>query len=154
MNHREMKVLELAKRRGAVRERRKHLRTVARRGVARGHHGDRPRAEGCLTQMLDYKKVRLGTKPICCAPTEWCGTPRIWAKERDAQQSPMKRYYKMSKANNIMQENVCSSNPQCFHCPRPCQTIGMSTRRDTRHNTICGQQCTIRVQTDFVLSSS
>ena len=26
----------------------------------------------------------FGTEAECCAPTEWCDTPRIWAKEGDA----------------------------------------------------------------------
>ena len=40
----------------------------------------------------------------------------------------------MGRADNNIQEKVICSIPPNFQCPRPCQTVGRSTRRDTKHN--------------------
>ena len=41
---------------------------------------------------------------------------------------------KLDRANDNTQEKVSCSIPHRFHRPKPCQTVGRSTRRDTKYN--------------------
>ena len=74
---------------------------------------------------------RLGTS--CCALAKRCGTPKIGPKW-ETPKAPKWKDYKMDRANNNIQESNLF-NPYRSQHPRPCQTIGRSTWRDTKHNT-------------------
>ena len=54
-----------------------------------------------------------------CAPTEWCGTPKIWAKERDAN-NPQWKDYKIGRIDNRIYRKMLIHHSTMFS---PSQTI-------------------------------
>ena len=72
---------------------------------------------------------------ICCAPTERCGTPRI-GPQTETPKHPNEKDYKTGRANNNIQENVIHHSHIVPSVLDHAQTIGRSTRRDTKHNNV------------------
>ena len=69
----------------------------------------------------------------CCAPTERCGLSQDRTKWETPKVLNEKMITKLDRAD-ISYKKMNRFNPTAFHHPRPCQTVGRSTRRDTKHN--------------------
>ena len=72
------------------------------------------------------------SQPVGFVPTELQSA--LYHKVGDAQNTPNEKSTKQGRANNNVQENVICAIPPNSQRPRPCQTVGRSTRRDTKHN--------------------
>ena len=90
------------------------------------------RASCCHQGLLQGSRVLASTPNVVPPPR---GTARLGSGPKwETPKYPMKRLQNWTEQNDNIQENVSSSNPQRFQHPRPCQIVGRSTRRDTKHN--------------------